>query len=408
MDIQSIQKAIAGEKLGGWLFFNFLHRDPLSDKILNIPSERINSRPWYYFVPACGEPIRICHAVEPGQLDDLPGALSMYSSREQLKKVIASTIEIHGNNWGAQFSKELTTVSTMDHGTALMLESAGVKLHSSAGLIQRLCGLLDAAGIDSHNRAAAELYEIIGLTWERIKTHFSADRASSLLSEGSPLSERSSLSEREIQQFILDEFERRGMVTEHYPIVASGPNSGNPHYAPEDHNNPILPDEVLQLDIWAKYKTPGSIYADISWLGFTGAAENIPEEVSKRFEAVRDARDRCTSFIDERLKSGRTVSGADADAETRKVLISRGFEHLIKHRTGHGIDTDVHGSGTGLDSVEFPDNRPLLEGSCFSVEPGLYSPEFGMRTEIDAYIEGGRLKVSGPGAQKQILTFGDF
>ena len=206
MDIQSIQKAIAGEKLGGWLFFNFLHRDPLSDKILNIPSERINSRPWYYFVPACGDPIRICHAVEPGQLDDLPGALSMYSSREQLKKVIASTIEIHGNNWGAQFSKELTTVSTMDHGTALMLESAGVKLHSSAGLIQRLCGLLDAAGIDSHNRAAAELYEIIGLTWERIKTHFSADRASSLRSEGSPLSERSSLSEREIQQFILDEF----------------------------------------------------------------------------------------------------------------------------------------------------------------------------------------------------------
>lgn len=392
MDLSQILKAIAGEKLDGWLFFNFLHRDPLSDKILNIPSERINSRPWYYFVPASGKPVGFCNAVEPDQLKDLPGDIKIYNCREQLVSLISSVTEKSGSNWGAQYSEELTTVSTMDHGTALMLEKSGVKLYSSAGLIQRLCGLLDEAGIDSHNRAAAELYDIINLVWNRISEHFNKRKASSQLLE------------REIQRFILDEFERRGMKTEHNPVVACGANSGNPHYAPEEHNNPILPDSILQLDIWAKYKTPGSIYADISWVGFTGSAEHIPEEVTARFNAVREARDRCVSFIDERLINGLSVTGAEADEETRKVLISHGYEELIRHRTGHGIDTEVHGSGAGLDSVEFPDRRPLLDGSCFSIEPGLYSDDFGVRTEIDAYISDGRLHISGSGPQKKILS----
>ena len=390
--ITDIKKAIAGEKLDGWLFFNFLHRDHISDRILGISSNRMNSRPWYYLVPADGEPVRICNAVEPESLRDLPGVLEIYRSREELKALLSVHTGRYGENWGAQFSEELTAVSTLDHGTALMLQSAGIKLHSSAGLIQRLNGLLDETGIALHEEAAVELYAIIELLWNRVSEHFRSNTAR----DANPLAER------EVQQWILDEFSSRGMITEHMPIVACGANSGNPHYAPEEHNNIITAESVLQFDIWAKMDKPGSIFADISWAGWTGP--EAPEGVESVFNAVRDARDRCTAFISGEMAKGRQVSGFDADRETRKVLIDRGYEALIKHRTGHGIDVDVHGSGAGLDSVEFPDRRLLLEGSCFSVEPGLYSPAFGMRTEIDAYIKNGELIVSGGQPQSQLLT----
>ena len=393
--ITDIKKAIAGEQLDGWLFFNFLHRDRIADRILGISQERMNSRPWYYLVPETGEPLKLCNAVEPDSLNGLPGELKIYRSRDELIGLLNECTGRFGFNWGAQFSEELTAVSTLDHGTALMLQAAGIKLQSSAGLIQRLNGLIDADGIKSHEAAAVELYTIIELLWSRVSEHF--------LKCSEP--GWKPLKEREVQQWILDEFESRGMVTEHMPIVACGANSGNPHYAPEDHDNIITADSVLQFDIWAKLNKPGSIFADISWAGWTGP--EAPEAVESVFNAVRDARDRCTAFISGSLEQGKQVSGFDADRETRQVLIDRGYEALIKHRTGHGIDVDVHGSGAGLDSVEFPDRRLLLEGSCFSVEPGLYSADFGIRTEIDAYINNGKLVVSGGSPQIQLLTIKD-
>ena len=385
MNIDKIQKAISGESLDGWLFFNFLHRDPLSDKILELDRSKMNSRAWYYMVPATGEPLKICHAVEPDSLDKLPGRTEIYSCRSELLAILGR----FSGSWGAQFSRELTTISTLDYGTAMLLEGVGLRLESSAGLIQRLSGLLDDTAIASHEDAATHLYQIVELVWNRITNHFKAGT-------------ETVLTEKEVQTWILDEFVNRGMLTDHLPVVASGSNSGNPHYAAENNDNPVLKDSILQLDLWAKLEKSGSIFADISWLGYTGSTP--PVEAIEMFHAVRDARDRCGEFITEGLKSGSFVTGASADAETRKVLISRGYEALIKHRTGHGIDTEVHGSGAGLDSVEFPDERPLINGSCFSIEPGLYSDRFGMRTEIDGYIKDGKFHISGPGPQKEILT----
>jgi Xaa-Pro aminopeptidase len=384
MNINSIQKAISGESLDGWLFFNFLHRDPLSDKILEVDRSSMNSRAWYYMVPAAGTPLKICHAVEPDSLDNLPGDIKIYSSRKEL----ISIIEQFSGSWGAQFSTELTTVSTLDYGTAMMLESAGLNLKSSAGLIQRLSGLLDENGIASHNEAAAHLYQIVELVWNRISDFFKQPSDQKLL-------------ETEVQGWILDEFSSRGMETAHMPVVASGRNSGNPHYAAENNDNPVFKNEILQLDLWAKLDRPGSIFADISWLGFTGAEP--PQKAVEMFRAVTDARDRCADHIKTKISEGQKITGAEADAVTREVLISRGYKDLIKHRTGHGIDTEVHGSGTGLDSVEFPDKRLLIDGSCFSIEPGLYSGKLGMRTEIDAYIKDGKFYISGPGPQTEIL-----
>ena len=385
MDLEPIKKAIAGENLDGWLFFNFLHRDPLADRILEINPERMNSRPWYYLVPRSGEPVAVCHNVEPEQLSHLAGRRLLYSSREELLSILRKTVQDKGSRWGAQFSDGLTMLSTLDHGTALFLESAGIELCSSAALIQRLGGLLNLEGIASHEEAASHLYEIIHIVWDKIAGH------------STPLSEKT------VQGWILSEFDRRGMVTEHMPVAASGSNSGNPHYAAEENSCCVTPDSVFQLDIWARMDRPGSIFADISWVGYTG--RQVPDEVGSVFNAVRGARDACSSYIDDRLAAGESVSGADADRAARSVLEESGYAGLIRHRTGHGIDTEIHGCGTGLDSIEFPDNRLLLEGSCFSIEPGLYSKDFGLRTEINAYVSSGRLKISGGPIQEEILTF---
>ncbi|MDC7125278.1 MAG: M24 family metallopeptidase [Spirochaetales bacterium] len=388
--INSIQKAILSEKLDGWLFFNFLHRDSLSDKILNLNTNTINSRPWYYLVPDNGEPVKLCHAVEPDSLTSLPGKLEYYSSREQLIAMLKKYSDQYGKNWGAQFSEELTTISTLDYGTALQLQKAGINLHSSENLIQRLYGLLDEEGMTLHEAAAKELYEIVEIIWERISTYFKEE------------DKTNQLTEKKVQNWILEEITSRNMITEHLPIVACGKNSGNPHYAPEEHDNIIQQDSVIQFDLWAKFKTPRAIFADISWIGWTGSAPS--QKAIDVFKTVTEARDGCVSFIADRLKNNKPVIGFEADKATREIIIKRGLEEGIKHRTGHGIDTDVHGSGVGLDSVEFPDKRLLLEGSCFSIEPGVYLSEFGMRTEIDAYIKDNKIVVSGPGPQEKILT----
>ncbi len=379
-----MQKAIAGENLDGWLFFNFRHRDPVADRILGINPETMNTRAWYYLVPALGEPVKILHEVEPDQLKNLPGNTVMYMDRQRL---ISSLGQFSGR-WGAQYSEELSALSCLDFGTALTIQSAGITLESSASLIQRFCGLIDNNQIQMHEEAADHLYDIVEKVWARLSAAISTPGKK--------------LYERDVQQWILDEFNLRNLETEHLPVVACGKASGNPHYAAEDNEGLILKDSVLQLDLWARQKKPGSVFADISWVGFTG--KDIPEDAEKLFSTVAEARDRCAGFISERLAEERSVTGAEADEAARRVLIDSGNKQYIKHRTGHGIDTELHGNGTGLDSVEFPDKRFLLEGSCFSIEPGLYLPEFGMRTEIDAYINRGRLIISGRTPQKRLLT----
>jgi Xaa-Pro aminopeptidase len=198
---------------------------------------------------------------------------------------------------------------------------------------------------------------------------------------------------------MLEEMDRRGLVTGHPPSVAAGVNSGNPHYDFTGGGSPVREGDVIQLDLWAKEKTPAAIYGDISWVGvFANAAA---AETEQCFADLVSAREGACRFIEMELAAGREVSGAMVDRETRKMLTARGYGEALKHRTGHGIDTECHGSGVNMDSVEFPDSRLLLEGACFSLEPGLYFSGFGMRTEIDVYIARGRPVISGKKHERQ-------
>jgi Xaa-Pro aminopeptidase len=381
-----IREAIRGESLDGWLFWNFHHRDRLSDELLGLSPETTNSRPWLYAVPAQGEPLRIVHAIEVGALDELIGEKVSYSGREEFLTALAPLV---GKRWGAHISKLLPIVSYMDEGTAATLRTAGLELQSAAALIQRLKGLLDDVGIASHESAAEGLYAIVRKVWTDVDAAYR---------DGTPIGEGA------VRRAILDGMAERGLVTDHPPIVAAGAHAGDPHYDFAGDGDIFHSGDVIQLDLWAKHSQSDSIYADISWVGVFG--ESVEAEISAAFSAVVQARDLAVAFIDGELAAGRRPSGASVDEKVRASLIAAGYGNAIRHRTGHGIDTECHGSGANLDSAEFPDERLLLEGSCFSVEPGLYFDSFGVRTEIDAYIRSGRAVVSGGEIQRELLFCG--
>lgn len=389
IDFGKIQEAIRRENLGGWLFSTLKNRDKLSMSILDLGPEVKSTRPWYYFIFAEGEPLKIAHGIEPHTLDGLPGADTAYRSREELLALLRNLVgpRLGERSLACQYSPEIPIISYIDHGTALLLESAGFHLASSAALLQRFRGLLDKNGILSHRTAADHLSEIVRLGWDRVREAFS---------RGQPLFEG------DIADFFLSEFARRGLHTDSSPTVAVGPNAGNPHYSRSGKGTPIEADEVLLFDLWAKLDNLDGIYADISWVGFTGP--NPPPGVEKDFTRLIEARDAAVRFIAKGLAEGTALRGADVDAYTRNFLIGEGYEAALRHRTGHGIDRETHGSGVNLDSVEFPDHRILLEGSCFSVEPGLYFPEYGLRTEINVYIENLRPIISGGAPQTRLLT----
>lgn len=381
--LDKIKNAILEESCSGWLFFNFRHRDLLADLILGIDSKKLNSRGWFYLIFPRRENLKITHNVEPDALDNLPGEKIIYTSRDELKTILS---RFNRMSFAVQEDINLTQISFLDSGTASLLHECGIKTVSSASLVQKTIGVLDSRQIDTHENAGAALYRIISESWNMISASLRNGPA---------------VTEKEVLAFILEKFRENNIVTEHLPLAAFGKNTADPHYETGTNDIAVEENMPVQFDIWGKLDLPGSVYADISWVGFTSSS--TPAALENVFNSVRDARDSVTDYIKEQLDKGESVSGIQADSIARKVLVKAGYADAIKHRTGHSIDLELHGYGANLDSVEFPDNRKLGEGSCFSVEPGLYFDDFGARTEINCYIKNNTLIISGGSPQKEIL-----
>ncbi len=385
-NIDDLLTAVREEGLTGWLFLGFKHRDALADRILGLSTHTINSRPWIYAVGASGSPIKIVHAIEASMLDSLPGQTIVYSSRE---KYIAAIDTLQKGVWAAQVSDLLPVISYLDAGSVDLLRSQGLKIVSSAALVQRAIGLLDATAIASHQRAAQGLYSIVEDTWSFLKQAREAGKA---------------IYEGDVRAFMLEGMRERGLETDNPPVVGAGGHSGDPHYDFQGQGGLIAEGDVIQLDLWAKESGPDAIFADISWVCVY--SDEVPHPVAEAWKDLRAARDEAVRFIRSELAAGRRPSGASVDERVRRVLIDAGRASAIRHRTGHGIDTACHGSGVNIDSIEFPDERILLDGACFSIEPGLYYEDFGLRTEIDGYLESGELIISGKTPQIDILHCG--
>jgi Xaa-Pro dipeptidase len=391
LDTEQASTAMLEENLTAWLFSNFHHKDPISDRILAVDPSATNSRPWVYLLRRDQSAEKLVHTIENKILDHLPGLKRVYASRRQflsnLREMAAGSKSV-----ACHYSDVLPAISHLDHGTAKLLGECGFSLTSASALIQRLLGGLDRSAIESHRRAADHLYDIVAAVWQRLRKE---------MRSGVPVWETT------VQGWILGMFEELGLVTDSPPIVAASENSADPHYSPGNDAAArgafLSPGVVLQIDLWAKEKASESVYADISWVGVLDA--RIPENAAAVFATVVQARELAVSFISQSLSAGQRVSGEQVDREVRNFLESAGYGAALRHRTGHGIDQEVHGFGVNLDSVEFPDSRLLLEGSCFSVEPGVYLDDFGMRSEINVYIAEGKPVISGKKPQFELLHF---
>ncbi|MDR2495294.1 MAG: aminopeptidase P family protein [Spirochaetaceae bacterium] len=383
--MRRIQKAICEEHLDGWLFCNIRHQDIISDTILRITRRAHNSRLWVYAVPACGDPLKIVPAIEQDILSHLPGIPVVYTGSDGLDAALAP---LSGKVWGAQASRDLPAISYLDAGSAMRFIDAGLTLAPAGGLIQRLGSLLDEEGAASHERAVAALYRIVMAAWEQVAAAY---RAETPLSEG------------HIQRFMVEELEKRGMTTGHPPIVGAGVHSGNPHYEFSGDGAALAQGDVVQFDIWGKENREGAVYGDISWAGVFGPSPS--PRVARAFADLVGVREEVCRFIEAAFADRAVLSGAMVDVKARELLTGLGYGGAIRHRTGHGIDTECHGFGVNMDSVEFPDTRPILEGSCFSLEPGVYFADFGLRTEINVYVLKGKPVISGgENRQFRLLT----
>ncbi len=387
LDIQRLFEAIREEGLAGWLICNNHHRDEIADLVLGVSRERTNTRPWVCLLPAAGEPVKIVHAMEAGILDGVPGRAMPYSTRAQFTGALASALP-RGVPLAANFSVNTPVSSFLDYGTALLVQSLGVTLVSAESLIARSLGAIDERGFDSHQAAAAVLYRIVPQVWSRLA------RA---VQEGNPVREG------EVRDWIVKEIADAGLVSDSVPIVAAGPHSGNPHFEGIGPGSKLEPGDVVQFDLWAREPQEGAVYADISWVGVVGT--------KAQSRATGDLPDRGRSTgggpaVHRGRACGRASWSGERTWTRRPARPSRaeGTATGLRHRTGHSIGGRVHGFGVNLDSVEFPDRRALRDGACFSVEPGLYGSEFGMRTEVDCCIRGGRLVVTGAERQRNLLV----
>ena len=386
LNLEKLRAVIRETGVSGWLLTNMFHRDEIADLVLGVPREKTNTRPWLCILSADRPPVKIVHTIERGILDHVPGDSIHYSARTELERALARAIPA-GGKLAADYSRAIPVSSYLDHGTALLLESVGATLVPAEDLVARYLGTLDDEGRRTADSAAKVLYAAVADAWSRLCAELKAGRA---------------LTEGDVQSWIAEAIAAAGLVADAPPIVGAGRHTNDPHFEVQGHGAVFTAGDTVQFDVWAKEKTPGAIYADISWAGVCAAAPSAQQ--SRMFEAVRDAREAVVSLLQARLAARAPVTGADADRAAREVLFSGGFQSAVKHRTGHSIGARVHGYGVNLDSVEFPDERLLTEGACFSVEPGVYLEELGMRTEIDCVIHQGKLHIPGPGRQSQLLT----
>jgi Xaa-Pro dipeptidase len=390
MQVDRIQQALRAEKLDGWLFFDHHRRDPLAYRILGLSDALQPTRRWYYLIPADGEPTALVHRVEPEMLNALPGRRIAYSRWAEQTERLAETLSGR-RRIAMQYSPECAVpyVAMVDAGTIELVRRSGVEIVSSADLVQLFEATWSAEQRDSHYEAGRLVDDIRRAAFQEVGRCFRA---------------REPVSEYAIKTFILNAFARSGLVTDHGPIVAVNANASNPHYEPDSgRTSEIRNDDLLLIDLWAKLQRPGAVYYDITWVGYCGS--DVPGPMSNVFGLVRDGRDAAVHRVETAIEAGQTLHGFEVDDAARGHIARQGFGEYFIHRTGHSIGTDVHGAGANMDNFESHDERRLIPRTCFSVEPGIYLPQFGIRSEVNVYVGEGEAGVTGE-VQTDLLRFG--
>jgi Xaa-Pro dipeptidase len=385
-NIAAIQSALREQKIDGWLFYDILHRDPIAYRVLGL-GHVLAKRRWFYMIPAKGTPRKLVHRIESATLDSLPGDKMLYAAAEELEKNLTKLVG-RAKKVAMQYSPKnsIPYISLVDAGTVELIRAQGCKVVSSADLVQQFEAAWTPEQLASH-RAAGRVIDAV--------TRDAFAEAARRVSAGQ------SFTEYDLQQWIVAQFQDNGVVSDSPPIVAVGPHSGDPHYEPREHgSSPVRRGDFLLLDIWAKTLAPDSVYYDITWVGFLG--DKVPGKNAKIFSVVRDARNAAVDFVKESVSAGRAIEGWQVDRAAREVIRKAGFAKYFVHRTGHNIGQEVHGAGANMDSLETRDIRRIIPHTCFSIEPGIYLPDFGVRSEVNVYVGDAQAEVTGA-EQKEVL-----
>ncbi len=387
MHIEEIQAALKEEHLDGWLFFDHHQRDPLAYRILKLNPKQVATRRWYYFIPAQGEPKGLVHAIEPGVLTGLPGDIQKYSSWSAqlngIRQLLAGSRRI-----AMQYSPNcaIPYVSLVDGGTLELVRGAGVEIATSANLVQLFEARWTAEQLEMHLEAGRRVDRVRAEAFQKIAVALAANQT---------------LTEWDVNRFIRAGFEQSGLITDHGPIVAVNANMSNPHYEPEPQgSSEIHHGDAVLIDMWAKLNQPSAVYYDITWTGYCGATP--PTALQNIFEVVRDARDCAVRRVQAAIPAGEAIQGFQVDDAARSYIKDHGFGEFFVHRTGHSIGEEVHGTGANMDNLETHDERRIIAGTCFSVEPGVYLPEFGIRSEVNVYVGEHEARVTGEVQQKLV------
>jgi Xaa-Pro dipeptidase len=389
IDVAAVQNALKAHGLDAWLLYDFQGSNPVAYRMAGMGAAgHLATRRWFYLIPAAGEPRALVHAIERYNLDHLPGTKAVYAGREQLASGLA-TLTSGIKRVAMEYSPNcaIPYVSRVDAGTVELVRGLGLEVVSSGDLIQQFEAHWSEAAIATHRQASEALYRIKDRAFESVARR---------LRDGVPTTEY------DIQQQMVGWFHDEGLVADSAPCVSAQENAGNPHYlASAAEHRVIRRNELVLLDLWGKLTSPGAVYADITWIGFVGT--DVPERMTKAFTAICGARDAAVEVVQQAARAGRDIRGFEADRAARKVLQDAGFGDAILHRTGHSLGENVHGNGAHLDDYETHDERRLLPGSGFTIEPGLYFKDFGVRTEINMVWTAAGPEVTGP-RQAAIVT----
>lgn len=371
-DLLKMQQAVREAGLDAWLLYDFRGSNFLAWSMLHLPPETHSTRRWMVCIPAHGEPTKIVHRMEQYPLGDVEAQLLIYDTHESWAEAVASVAK-SGSTVAMEYSPmgALPVVSTVDGGTIELVRAGGATVVSSADLLQQFTAVLTEEQIATTSVTAGQLKACVFDGFKFIRERLMAEE---------------SVTEYEVQQYIVKALENKGLALDYPPIVAIGSNAANPHYSPTYAETALIAKNmVVVIDAWAKRNSPGAIYADITWVGYTDTF--VPTDVASSFKVITAARDAAIDLVKTRFAAGEPVMGCEVDRACRAVVEKAGLGSAFIHRTGHNISTEVHGPGANMDDFETHDTRRILPGTTFSIEPGVYFPDsLGLRTEIDVVV----------------------
>ena len=383
LDIAAIQAALRADGVDAWLLYDFRGLNSIAADITAVARQggHLATRRWFYLIPANGEPRGLVHAIERNSLAHLPGTTERYAGRDELeaglRRLLAGLRTV-----AMEYSPgcAIPYIARVDAGTIELVRDSGVQVVSSGDLVQRFWSVWTDDQIATHRLASEKLYRVKDRAFEAIARR---------------LRDGVATTEYDVQQLMTIWLRDEALVTDSAPAVSAAENSGDPHYLPTSAaHRAIGRDELVLVDLWGKLDRAGAVFADITWMGYTG--RRVPERYASAFAAVRAARDAAVALVEQAARSGRELRGFEVDRTASSVLREAGYGDRILHRTGHSLGDTVHGTGVNIDDYETHDDRRLLPGTGFTIEPGVYFEDFGVRTEINMIVGPRDAAVTGP------------